>query len=222
MDNLAHSLVGLTAAKAGLERLSPSATAVCVIAANAPDIDIVSLLFGGRWSFLQNHRGLTHSIVGTFVLGMLIPTVFWLGDRLIARLRDRKSSIRYRGLLLASLIAAATHPLMDWTNNYGIRLMLPWSSKWFYGDLMFIIDPYFWLILGAAAFLLTSDRVSTFIAWSILGTIVSLIVFLASRQRSELVHPNAVRAIWFSAVLLIAIARRVRLGVRLGRGLAFG
>src|SRR5438128_1641851 len=96
----------------------------------------------------KNHRGLTHSIVGTFVLCMLIPTVFWLGGRLIARPRDRKSSIRYRGLLLASLIAAATHPLMDWTNNYGIRLMLPWSSKWFYGDLMFIIDPYFWLIVG--------------------------------------------------------------------------
>jgi len=222
MDNLAHSLVGLTAAKAGLERLSPSATAVCIVAANAPDIDIVSLLFGGRWSFMQNHRGLTHSIAGTFVLGLLIPTFFWIGDHLIASLRNRRPVIGYRGLLAASLIAAATHPLMDWTNNYGIRLMMPWSTKWFYGDLMFIIDPYFWLIVGAAAFLLTSEGISKLIAWSILAMIVSLIVFLASSERSGLVHPNTVRAIWFAAILLIALARRACFGVRFGRGLALG
>jgi hypothetical protein len=38
MDNLTHSLVGLAAAKAGLEKLSWRNTAVC--ASNAPDADI--------------------------------------------------------------------------------------------------------------------------------------------------------------------------------------
>src|SRR2546428_13880627 len=107
MDNLAHSLVGLTAAKAGLERLSPSATAVCIIAANAPDIDIVSLLIGGRWRFLQNHRGFTHSTARTIAIGILIPTIFCTADRLTRRLRAAKRMIRYRGVLLASVIAPA-------------------------------------------------------------------------------------------------------------------
>src|SRR5436853_4380851 len=176
MDNLAHSLVGLTIAKAGLERLSPGATTVCILAANAPDIDVVTGFFGGRWSLLHYHRGITHSIVGTFMLGLLIPSIFWLGHRLVARLRDRKPLIRYRGLLLASMIAAATHPLMDWTNNYGVRPLLPWSGRWFYGDLVFIVDPYIWLMLGALAFLMTSNSRGKLIGWSFVGLIATLVI----------------------------------------------
>ncbi len=41
MDPFTHTLVGLTAAKAGLERLSPLATTVCMLAANSPDSDVV-------------------------------------------------------------------------------------------------------------------------------------------------------------------------------------
>ena len=156
MDNLAHSLVGLTASKAGLEELSPAATPVCILAANAPDLDVLTGFFGDRWTVLHYHRGLTHSIAGTLALALIIPSIFYLGDLLIARVRVRPRRVRLRGLLLASLIASATHPLMDWTNNYGVRLWLPWSGKWFYGDLAFIVDPFLWLVFGAAAFLLTS------------------------------------------------------------------
>ena len=48
MDGVTHSLVGLTSAKAGLERWSPCATVVCILSANAPDIDVISGFFGGR------------------------------------------------------------------------------------------------------------------------------------------------------------------------------
>ncbi len=69
MDNLTHSLVGLAAAKAGLERRSPYATFVCVAAANLPDIDIVALA-GGLAFYFKHHRGITHSIVGTLALAV--------------------------------------------------------------------------------------------------------------------------------------------------------
>src|SRR5260370_38020893 len=178
MDNLTHSLVGLTLAKAGLERASPGAVAVCVLAANAADSDIVTLFTGGRWSVLQNHRGITHSIAGTVLIGLLIPTLFWIGDVAIARMWRRPRRILYPGLLLASMIAAATHPLMDWTNNYGIRLLLPWSSRWFYGDLVFIVDPYVWLVLGVVGFLLTSGSKLKLAAWLSLSIVVTAVVFL--------------------------------------------
>src|SRR6201989_1806241 len=154
MDNLTHSLVGLTAAKAGLERLSPGATLLCVLAANAPDADIVVLAFGDRWDFLQHHRGITHAIVGVISLAIILPLIFYGVDRLWSRYKDEPPQIKFKGLLLASFIATATHPLLDWTNNYGIRFFLPWSQKWSYGDLVFIVDPYIWLILGGAVFLL--------------------------------------------------------------------
>src|SRR6185436_7113292 len=121
MDNLTHSLVGLTAAKAGLERLSPWATTVCVISANAADADFVSLFLGDRWTLLQHHRGITHSIVGTIAIGLFIPFLAYLLELAVASIRKRPRRIRFRGLLLASLITSATHPLLDWTNNYGLR-----------------------------------------------------------------------------------------------------
>src|SRR5918998_1153671 len=81
MDNLTHSLVGLVAAKAGLERLSPGATAVCVLAANAPDADILAAL-GGKWFYLHHHRGITHSIVGTLAhVGHVPDAARWLIGR---------------------------------------------------------------------------------------------------------------------------------------------
>jgi inner membrane protein len=158
MDNLTHSLVGLTAAKAGLERLSPVATALCVLAANAPDSDIVVLAFGDRWTFLQHHRGITHSLVGVIGLAVILPLIFYSIDRFWSHYKDQSPRTKFKGLLLASFIASATHPLLDWTNNYGIRFFLPWSQKWSYGDLVFIVDPYIWLILGGAVFLLLIKR----------------------------------------------------------------
>src|SRR5256885_12834590 len=137
MDNVTHSLVGLAAAKAGLERWSPMATTVCVLAANGPDSDILAAVWGGRWFYLQNHRGITHSIVGTLALALLIPTIFYGAGWLIARIRRQQHSLKFRGLLFASLIVSATHPLLDWTNNYGVRLLLPWNARWQYGDLVF-------------------------------------------------------------------------------------
>ena len=94
----------------------------------------------------------------------MLPSVLYGFERAIAKWRKRPPRIQYRGLVLASLIAAATHPLMDWTNNYGVRPLLPWDGRWFYGDLVFIVDPYLLLILGAAGFLLTSNR-----RWKIVG-----------------------------------------------------
>ena len=111
MDNLTHSLVGLTAAKAGLERLSPGASLVCVLAANSPDADIVVLAFGDRWDFLQHHRGITHAIVGVVILALLLPLIFSGVDRLWARLRHqglRSSKERVRRLMRENGLSAAT------------------------------------------------------------------------------------------------------------------
>jgi inner membrane protein len=219
MDNLTHSLTGLVIAKAGLERLSPGAATVCVIAANAPDFDALVLLTG-RWPYVQHHRGITHSIVGVLILAVLVPTVFYVGDFLLAKLRKRPRRIRYAGLLLASLIASATHPLMDWTNNYGIRLLLPWSGKWFYGDLVFIIDPLIWIVLGGAGFLLASRTKAQLTVWSIMALILTLLILLLPQRREAVPHVAAFRVGWVLILAGLFFARRARLGERFGKSLA--
>jgi inner membrane protein len=218
MDGLTHSLLGLTAAKAGLERLSPYTAAVCILSANAPDIDVVTGFFGDRWTVLLHHRGITHSIIGTVALGVLVPSIFWALERAFARWRRRRPRIRYGGLLLASVIAAVTHPIMDWTNNYGVRPLLPWSGRWFYGDLVFIIDPYLWLVLGGAAFLLTSNRRLKIAGWLILGLGTSLFILLAPTQRvTGPVNLSVPRAIWIVGILSLVLVRAAGLEKRFGK-----
>ncbi len=219
MDNLTHSLLGLAAAKAGLERLSTGATAVCIIAANAPDADILSLI-GGRWSYLHHHRGLTHSIVGTLALALLIPSIFYLVDLIIARFKRRPRPLKFRGLLLASLITSATHPLMDWTNNYGVRPLLPWSGQWFYGDLVFILDPWLWLTLGGAAFLLTARTRWRVIAWTTLAIILTAAILFLPQRRTDVSYPVISTVFWLIGLLGLALAHRGQLARRYGKALA--
>ncbi|MFL6210627.1 MAG: metal-dependent hydrolase [Pyrinomonadaceae bacterium] len=216
MDNLTHTLVGLTGAKAGLERLSPYATTVCIVAANAPDVDVVSRL-GGPWFALQHHRGITHSIVGTLTLALLIPLICWAIEKIITRIRHTQPRIRLRGLMLASLLACATHPLLDWLNSYGLRPFLPWSGRWYYGDVLFILDPWLWLILGGAAFLLTARTRWRTGLWCVLALLVAAaVVFLP--QRTGL--PLTARWLWLIGIALFVGAKYTQLPQRFGARVA--
>lgn len=218
MDNLTHSLVGLTAAKAGLNRLSPYATAVCVVGANAPDADIVALV-GGPWFYLQHHRGITHSIIGSLVLAVLIPILFWTSESIVARLRGRERRIKFKGLLLASLIATSTHTLFDWTNNYGVRPWLPWSGRWYYGDLVFIVDPWLWLSLGGASFLAGPQARWRTLLWAALAVLIATaIIVLPFRAGFE--YPLTSRLLWVFGLIGIIVAHSFRVGERWGSAIA--
>jgi inner membrane protein len=218
MDNLTHSLIGLVAAKAGLEKLSPGATVLCLLAANGPDADIVALA-GGRWNYLHHHRGITHSILGATVLALALPLFFYFGDRLLARIRGRQPGIRLKGLMIASLLVTATHPFMDWTNNYGIRPFLPWSSQWFYGDFIFIIDPFLWVILGGSCFLLTSKSRLQVGIWFLLALLLTYLVVTVPDQRG-LGHPTVLRSVWVIVLLGLLVSFKLgaaqRWGPRIG------
>jgi inner membrane protein len=218
MDNLTHTLIGATLAKAGLERLSPYATTVCVVAANAPDVDVLTR-FGGPWFALEHHRGITHSITGTLTLGLLLPLFVFLIAKISARLFTAQPRIRLRGLIVASLVACATHPLLDWLNSYGIRPLLPWNRRWFYGDILYIFDPWLWLMLGGAAFLLTARTRWRTLAWGVLGFVLTATLL---SQRVLPPFPVAARVVWLAGLALIIWARHVRLAERAGARMAWG
>ena len=219
MDNLTHSLVGLTAARAGLERLSPGATALCVLAANSPDCDVAILLFGDRWTFLQHHRGITHAIVGVMVLALLVPLIFYGLDRLWARFRKQAPKVKLRGLMIASLIVTATHPLLDWTNNYGVRFLLPWNQKWSYGDLVFIVDPYLWLVLGGATFLLSAKTRIGKVIWGVLAAVLTFLI-VASPQ-GGLSNQPLLSGLWIAAIVILIVLFVIGAARRWGNKITF-
>ena len=51
------------------------------------------------------------------------------------------------------MIGTLSHPFLDWLNNYGVRLLMPFSGRWFYGDALFIVDPFLWIVFGGAVML---------------------------------------------------------------------
>jgi inner membrane protein len=218
VDNITHSLVGLAAAKAGLGRVSPYATLMCVAAANLPDADIVALA-GGPSYYLANHRGITHSIVGTLALGVAFPLLFYAAECLVARVRGREPRAHLRGLMLCSLVLIASHPLLDWTNSYGVRPFLPWDGSWIYGDLLFVVDPWVWLVLGGACFLLTARTRLRTAAWVLLALAASSLFFVVN-SRGETQAASVAYVIWIAGVACFVLLHRLGAGARLGGKIA--
>jgi inner membrane protein len=142
MDNLTHTLTGLFLSRVGLNRWTPQASAILILAANAPDIDVVSAA-GGSLSYLHYHRHLTHSLIGLPIMAIL--------SVILVRAVSRKP-VHWLGAFCAAVIAVASHLLLDWTNSYGIRLLLPFSGQWLHLDWTNVIDLWIWavLLLGVA------------------------------------------------------------------------
>jgi inner membrane protein len=134
MDPLTHTATGLFLSRAGLNRLTPRATPILLLAANAPDIDIVTTA-GGSLNYLHYHRHLTHSLLAMPVLAIACVA--------LVRGATRKP-VHWLGAFLAALVAVASHLLLDWTNVYGIRLLLPFSGAWLRLDLTQVVDLWIW------------------------------------------------------------------------------
>lgn len=143
MDNLTHSLVGVLIARAVPAVSVPRAVALCAIAANIPDIDIVSMYDPA--AYLVYHRHITHAVVAIpFMAALAVCFVNVWGRRASGAELGRQWA-------LAS-VAVASHVALDLTNSYGMRLWLPFSAEWSSWDLFFIIDPLIWAMLAAAVF----------------------------------------------------------------------
>jgi inner membrane protein len=146
MDNLAHTLAGLAIAEAGLRRKTAFGATTLAIAANLPDIDAGIYFFGDGVDALAFRRGWTHGILAMLVL----PLVLALCMRGVSKLRRSSANappVNWRWLLTLSAIGVWSHPLLDLLNTYGVRLLMPFSGRWFYGDTLFIIDLWLWLAL---------------------------------------------------------------------------
>ena len=137
MDPLTHSLTGLMMSRAGLGRVHPHAALTLILAANAPDIDGLSIA-GGLLPYIEYHRGLAHSLI--FIPAMAAFTVL-----VVCAIVRRFAG--WPRLYLLALAGVASHLLLDWTNTYGIRFLLPFSSEWFHLDLNNLTDAWIMTVL---------------------------------------------------------------------------
>lgn len=156
MDNITHSLIGAVLGQAGLKRLSGLGMPTLIIAANIPDIDAACFFWLDGQEHLGFRRGITHGPIALILLPLLLTGIMIAFDRWQARRGKRpreRLPVRFVPLYILALVGTISHPFFDWLNNYGIRLLEPFSSRWFYGDTLFIIDLWIWIGLGLSLWL---------------------------------------------------------------------
>lgn len=134
MDNLTHTAIGLFLSRAGLREWTPRATPILLVAANAPDADVLSAL-GGPAAYLHYHRYLTHSLAAMPLMAAAVV--------LAVRLAGRRP-LSWGKAFCAAMIGVGSHLLLDWTNPYGIRLLAPFSDAWLRLDATSVIDLWIW------------------------------------------------------------------------------
>lgn len=201
MDPFAHSFTGAALAATGLRKVTPLATAALLIGVNAPDVDAITHFMGDYLS-LQYRRGWTHGILAWVVLPFMVTAVLLAWDRLVRQRRQPGSPpANARNLLLISTLGVLSHPALDWLNNYGIRLLMPFDDRWFYGDALFIIDPWVWLAMGGISFLVWSRSPVALVVWSLFWAASSWLVI------THPLVPKGTGAIWVLALALIYFCR---------------
>ena len=191
MDNLTHSLVGLALAETPAGRRHPHSRIACLVAANIPDVDGLLYLLDPDLALLHR-RGHTHGILAL----TLWPVLFGLGLALMGRAHPR------RGLWLLTCLAVWSHPVMDWFNTYGMRFLMPFDGRWFYGDTLFVVDPWLWLLLvGPLALARTQPPAHR--RYSFVLGFMGLFVLLAPRA------PWAAKAAWAPLFIGLLVVRKV-------------
>lgn len=210
MDNLTHTLFALA-----LSRVKPLsrhrlAMPAWVVAANFPDVDVAPRLFLGAVGYLEYHRGITHALVGIVGQTLLLLLGFGLLARWIARSRGDPDSARIGSLAWPIGLGLVSHFVLDCVISYGIRPWLPFSPRWYYGDLVFVVDPWLWLCFGIAAACCGTRSERGDRAWLIAVAVASLVVFFDPLERASL----ALRAAWFPAIVAAAVARSSGFGAR--------
>jgi inner membrane protein len=156
LDNLTHSLFGLTLARTPLGRAGKGATVALLLASNAPDIDIVATA-GGAVKYLEWHRGPTHGPLGVIGLGFVSAGLAVLVRR-VWNARGGAARGAHDGaagdaslsmLWIISMIGVVCHVLMDLPTSYGTRLFSPFDWHWYAVDWMPIVDVYLLAVLAA-------------------------------------------------------------------------
>ena len=91
-------------------------------------------------------RGWTHGVLAQLTLPIVLTGIMLLVDRLFRKAAPDR--VRVGPLLLLSYLGVLLHVFLDLLNSYGVRLLMPFSERWFYGDALYIVDPVLYLTLG--------------------------------------------------------------------------
>ncbi|MDQ2086081.1 metal-dependent hydrolase [Herbivorax sp. ANBcel31] len=163
MDPITHGVIGMTLSKVTGNEISvtDAATAAVVVGSVFPDIDIVFQKWGDC-SYLKNHRGVTHSIIGLLTSSVFIAFL----------LNSFYSNASFMSLVFWALLGGISHTFFDLFNSYGAKLLWPFINKKYSFGLLLVFDPIF--LISMLGYIFTSGVVQKVF-------IISFLVYLLSR-----------------------------------------
>ena len=225
MDNLTHSVVGLGIGALIDRSVPPEATpdaqrvrarmllTVGCLASNFPDLDLVlTKLLEAPLGYLLHHRGHTHTLLaalGEVALLLGLVWLLWPAARGLLRTSPRA---RFASLL-AACVGMVLHITMDGLNVYGVHPFWPFDARWYYGDLIFIVEPVFWIAFGIPLALIVRGTVQRWCLLALLVAVPVIVTFAGFLQWGSLAGLLALAG----ALAWIARWRRQRPGGERGR-----
>jgi len=225
MDNITHSIAGLLLAESVVQlrehrgghppaaRFRAVAAISSMIAANFPDVDLLYTGIGGdRLAYMLQHRGYTHTVVMALGGALLV----W-GAACFALRGESTASSRRRDrqwLLALLVVSTMSHVLLDWTNSYGVHAFWPFDNRWQYGDAVFIVEPWFWIVAIPTLVAATTSRIGRALLVVVMAT------GLLAAWRVSLVALGAATALTIGAILSVVAARVLGPGARVALAVA--
>lgn len=144
MEPVTHALTSIALGRAGLNKITRAATPMLLVSGLVADVDWVARL-GGAAAFLHGHRTVTHSIVGTVAIVAAVAASSWFTGS-----KYPKFAVGIFPALAICASGAGAHLLLDLLNGYGVKLLWPFSPKWYSWDLADGVDSWilFFLLVG--------------------------------------------------------------------------
>ena len=211
MDNITHALAGCLLAAAAVQSVerrqgaSPTgvrraSVIIGVLTAELPDADLFysgASLGMGKLGYLLHHRGHTHTVLFAIVSAIVVWAIA-LGLR-----RELRVSHTARVLLALSVVASLSHIALDYTNSYGVHPWWPIDNRWLYGDAVFIVEPWFWIVALPPLFFIARGA----FARLVFGLL--LLVILGAAWRVQMVGRDVALVLTMGALVWALIVRVV-------------
>lgn len=173
MDTITQAALGACIAQAGFShKLGRKALVVGVICGLLPDFDFLLSVGEDSFSYLETHRGWSHSLL---VLPFVAFPIAWLAMKWGMRQRratqppeipsHAKDYWVWYHLCFWALI---THPLLDLFTSYGTQILAPVSNARFTLDSVAIVDLFYTvpLLLAIIAGLVRFDKLGNRQSWA--------------------------------------------------------
>ncbi len=207
-------------------RLRTALSVLGIVAAEFPDSDLIysgPVLHMGSLGYLLHHRGHTHTLVWAIASAVLL----WLVARWWVQRprgptgtspREVLGGGAVRALLALAVAGTVSHIVLDWTNSYGVHPFWPFDGRWFYGDAVFIVEPWLWLIAIPALFFNGRSRAGRVLLSVFFVLILAATVLLGQVARDVMLVLVGFAVLWPLVQRVLSATARVASGIGLWVG----